>query len=202
MCCGKKGGEARRRRRGEEGGDRGQCTWSQLPSFPSPLPGSPRLYRTPWLLRPPDPCAQPLQKQPLLALWTPRLRLLAVVRLLLPQLAPLRLARMSLCPLKLLLAAMTAPRAAGRGVRVRERAGRWGGRPRRRRHPCGGVGKRARPRGSRKGGGARRWLAGRTTCEDGHPTNNTRCVPFPEPTLPAHTHTPPTPDLGRCFDKC
>lgn len=31
-----------------------------------------------------------------------------------------------LCPLKLLPAAMTAPRAAGRRVRVRERAGREG----------------------------------------------------------------------------
>ena len=61
-------GEARRLRRGQEGGERGQRTWSQPPSFPSPLPGSPRLHRTPWLPGPPHPCAQPLQKQPLPAL--------------------------------------------------------------------------------------------------------------------------------------
>lgn len=53
--------------------------WSQPPSFPSPLPGSPRLHRTPWLPGPPDPCAQPLQKQPVLAPWTPRRRLRAAV---------------------------------------------------------------------------------------------------------------------------
>lgn len=87
--------ETRRRPQGEKGGQRGQCTWLQPPSFPSPLPGSPRLHRTPWLPGPPRPCAQPLQKQPLLALRTPRLRLLRVVRMLLPQLAPPRLARLS-----------------------------------------------------------------------------------------------------------
>lgn len=132
VCGGQKGAEVGWRRRGEEGGERGQCTWSQPPSFPRPLPGSPRLHRTPWLPGPPHPCAQSLQKQPLPALRMPRLRLLAVVRMLLPQPAPPQLARPSLCPLKLLVAAMTAPRAAGRGVRVRvrERAGRWGGRAR------------------------------------------------------------------------
>lgn len=58
-------------------------------------------------------------------------------------------AGLPLCLLKLLLAAMTAPRAAGRGVRVRERAGRWG--------TCG----RARePRVSR---GAERALPGGAT---------------------------------------
>lgn len=49
--------------------------------------------------------------------------------MLLPQMAGPRRAGLPLCLLELLLAAMTAPRAAGRGVRVRERAGwRWGGR--------------------------------------------------------------------------
>lgn len=96
--------------------ERGQCTWSQPPSFPSPLPGSPRLHRTPWLPSLPHPCAQPLQKQPPLTLRTPRLSLLEVVRMLLA-----RLAQLPLYPLKLLPAAMTAPRTAGRGVRVRER---------------------------------------------------------------------------------
>lgn len=42
-------GEAGRRRRGREGEERSPCTWSQPPSFPIPLPGSPRLHRTPWL---------------------------------------------------------------------------------------------------------------------------------------------------------
>ncbi|XP_072832000.1 uncharacterized protein [Vicugna pacos] len=71
--------------------------------------------------------------------------------MLLPQLAPPRLARLSLRPLRLLPAAMTAPRAAGRGVRVRERerAGRWGGRARRRRRARGGERMRGRPAGRR-----------------------------------------------------
>lgn len=142
MCRGQKGGDARWRWRGEEGGERGQCTWSQPPSFPSPLPGSPRLHKTLWLPGPPHPCAQPLQKQPLLALRPPRLRLLAVLRMLLAQLAPPRIARLPQCPLKLLPAAMTAPRAARRGVRLRER---------RRRPPRGGVGTRGWPRGSGEG---------------------------------------------------
>lgn len=46
------------------------------------------------------------------------------------------------CPLKLLPAAMTPPRAARRGVRLRER---------RRRPPRGGVGTRGWPRGSGEG---------------------------------------------------
>lgn len=133
MCCGQKGGYTRRRRRGEEGGERGQCTWSQPPSFPSPLPGSPQLHRTPWLPSPPHPCAQPLQKQPPLALRTPRLSLLEVARMLLA-----RLARLPLYPLKLLPAAMTAPRTAGRDVRVRER---------RRRHNAVGWGRAGGPGG-------------------------------------------------------
>ncbi|XP_049708776.1 uncharacterized protein LOC126057325 [Elephas maximus indicus] len=65
---GRPGGES-----GERREERDQCTWSQPPSFPSLLPGSPRLHRTPWLPGPPHPYAQPLQTQPLLALRTPRL---------------------------------------------------------------------------------------------------------------------------------
>lgn len=63
VCSGEKGGEAR----GDGGGRReeSQDTWSQPPSFPSLLPGSPRLHRTPRLPGPPHPCAQPLQKRPL-----------------------------------------------------------------------------------------------------------------------------------------
>lgn len=191
MCCGQKGGYTRRRRRGEEEGERGQCTWSQPPSFPSPLPGSPRLHRTPWLPSPPHPCAQPLQKQPPLALRTPRLSPLEVVRMLLA-----RLARLPLYPLKLLPAAMTAPRTAGRGVRVRER---------RRRQQRSGVGARGRPRGS-GGGGAGRRLAGRTADEGGDPSERAAQVapgvavarqgkvfPFLEPAVPL----PPTPRPGK-----
>ncbi|XFF86613.1 hypothetical protein AB1E18_012832 [Capra hircus] len=158
-------GEARRLRRGEEGGERGQRTWSQPPSFPSLLPGSPRLHRTPSLPGPPHPGAQPLQKQPLPALRARLRRPPRAVRMLLPQLAPPPLARLSLSPLKLLPAAMTAPRAAGRGVRVRERAGRWGGRD--------GGGYRAAGWGSEGGprgpaGRGRRARAGSgTACEDG-----------------------------------
>lgn len=127
MCWGGKAGPTRLR--GGGGGKKGQCTWSQPSSFPSPLPGSPRLPTTPWFPRPPHPCAQPLQKQLLQALATPRLVLLRWPRMLLPQMAGPRRAGLPLCLLELLLAAMTAPRAAGRGVRVRERAGwRWGGR--------------------------------------------------------------------------
>lgn len=48
--------------------------------------------------------------------------------MLLPQMAGPWRAGLPLCLLELLLAAMTAPRAAGRGVRVRELAGWWGGR--------------------------------------------------------------------------
>lgn len=137
--------------REERGGERGRCTWSQPPSFPSPLPGSPRLHRTPWLPGPPHPCAQPLQKQPPLAPRPPRLRLRTVVRMLLAQLAPPRLREPSLCPLKLLLAAMTAPRA-GRGVRVRGR------RPR---PPRGGAGTRGLRGGPRRAGGlGAGWRAG------------------------------------------
>lgn len=122
VCWGGKAGPARLR--GGGGGEKGQCTWSQPSSFPSPLPGSPRLPRTPWFPRPPHPCAQPLQKRLLQALATPpRLVLLRWPRMLLPLMAGPRRAGLPLCLLKLLLAAMTAPRAAGRGVRVRERAG-------------------------------------------------------------------------------
>ena len=143
MCCGPKGGEAWRRRLGEKGIERGQCTWSQPPSFPSPLPGSPRLHRTPWLPGPPHPCDQPLQKQPRLGLRTPGLRLLVGMRMLLAQLAPPGLPRLSRCPLRLLRAAMTAPKAARRGVRVRER---------RRTLPRGEVGTRGRPGGLGRAG--------------------------------------------------
>lgn len=93
-------------------------------------PGARRLPRTPCFPRPPHPCAQPLQTQLLQALATPRLVPPRWPRMLLLQNAGLRRAGLPLCLLKLLLAAMTAPRAAGRGVRVRERerAGWWGGR--------------------------------------------------------------------------
>lgn len=60
--------------------------------FPYSAPREPAAAQNSMLPGPPDPCAQPLQKQPLLAIWTPQLRLLVVVRLLLPQLAPPRLA--------------------------------------------------------------------------------------------------------------
>lgn len=160
VCGGQKEGEARRIRREGEGGERGQCTWSQPPSLPSPLPGSPRLHRTPWLPGPTLPCAQPLQKQPLPALRTPRLRLLRAVRMLLPQLAPPRLARLSVCELRLLPAAMTAPRASGRGVRVRERAGRRGRRARAKAGATGGgcwVGTRGEPPGRGPAGAPACW---------------------------------------------
>lgn len=107
-------------------------------------PGARRLPRTPCFPRPPHPCAQPLQKQLLQALATPP----RWPRMLLPQMAGPRRAGLPLCLLKLLLAAMTAPRAAGRGVRVRvrERAGWWDGRasgraPRRRRLSRGTCGR-------------------------------------------------------------
>lgn len=193
MCCGQKGGDARWRWRGEEGGEGGQCTWSQPPSFPSRLPGSPRLHRTLRLPGSPHPCAQPLQKQPLLAPRTPRLRLLAVMRMLLAQLAPPRTARLPQRPLKLLPAAMTAPRAARRGVRLRER---------RRRPPRGGVGTRGRPRGSRQGSGAGvlaapKWARCSRSARRA-PGPARKDLAFQEPTLPL----PPTPDLGRRFGKC
>lgn len=161
----RRAGEARRRRRGEEGGERGQRTWPQPPSFPSPLPGSPRLHRTPWLPGPPHPCPQPLQTQPLPAL---RVRLRTpprAVRMLLPQLAPPPLAPLPLCPLKLLPAAMTAPRAAGSGVRVRERAGRWGGRDGGG-DRAAGWGNEGGPRGP-AGRGRRARARSRTAREDG-----------------------------------
>lgn len=188
----RRAGEARRLRRGEEGGEKGQRTWPQPPSFPSPLPGCPRLHRTPWLPGPPHPCAQPLQKQPLPALRVRLWRPPRALRMLLPQLAPPPLAPLPLCPLKLLPAAMTAPRAAGRGVRVRERAGRWSGRD--------GGGDRAAGWGNEGGprGPARRGLRARarsrTAREDGRArrAGSSRCIlrparkdlSFQEPTLP------------------
>lgn len=109
----------------------------------------------------PHPCAQPLQKQLLQALATPRLVLLRWPRMLLPLMAGPRRAALPLCLLKQLLAAMTAPRAAGRGVRVRERAGWWGGRaPRRRRLSKGTCGRAREPRVSR---GAEHALPGGAT---------------------------------------
>lgn len=125
--------------------------WSQPSSFPSPLPGSPRLPSTPRFPRPPHPCAQPLQKQLRRARATPRLGPAAVAEdATATRIAGPRRAGLPLCLLKLLLAAMTAPRAAGRGVRVRERAGWWGGRtsgraPRRRRLSRGRAGGREGP---------------------------------------------------------
>lgn len=47
VCRGGKAGLTPTAGRGREG-EKGQCTWSLPPSFPSPLPGSPRLPRTPW----------------------------------------------------------------------------------------------------------------------------------------------------------
>ena len=199
-------GEARRLRRGQEGGERGQRTWSQPPSFPSPLPGSPRLHRTPWLPGPPHPCAQPLQKQPLPALRARLRRPPRAVRMLLTQLAPPPLARPSLSPLKLLPAAMTAPRAAGRGVRVRERAGRWGGRDGGG-DRAAGWGNEGGPRGPAGRGGGRgggRARAGsRTACADwrARHAGSSRCLlsparkdlSFQEPTLPP----PSTPRSGK-----
>lgn len=100
--------------------------------------------------------------------------------MLLPRAARPKRAGLPLCPRKRLRAAMTAPRAARRGVRVRERAGarraragRWGERAPRRRGPRaaelgrggGGVGGtghgRARATRGREGGdGAEHALPG------------------------------------------
>lgn len=101
-----------------------------------------------------------------------------MVRMLLPQLAPPRLARLSLRPLQLLPAAMTAPRAAGRGVRVRvrERARRWGGRARRQRRARGGEGMRGRPEGRRARACCSHSLRGRKA-KRACCTGSTRCTP-------------------------